>query len=55
MFDISEPSYQEMKVIRKRAAMRKLKGKIESLKMLIDNNPDLKNEMKQQLLAEFKI
>jgi hypothetical protein len=55
MFCTYEPTYEDMKKARHAAARRKLRGKIESLKMLINANPDLSNEMKRKIKTDLNI
>jgi len=48
-------SIKEQKDIKKRVAFRKLEGKINSLKMLIDGAPsDIRDKMKKQIIEKFK-
>jgi hypothetical protein len=55
MFCDYQPTYEDLVKIRKATAKRKLQGKIESLKMLIKDNPDLATEMKRQIKIQLLI
>ena len=54
MFCILEETYKETCERRKTIAMRKLNGKIESLKMLVNEAPkEIREKMRKQIIESF--